>query len=164
MTYLLTAKFFKEFPGPYDVRPSRDGVDDTFEIYCLNTGSFLAATYYWDEETERYTEAMAIATALNYMFHDELVMEDGLACLKNLLNDRPGPYSLKRDACEYRGGFWQVTSKSTDAGILQCYGGFMDYSTLAIALMVRHALTYADMYLPRERVIPECDESELINF
>ncbi|MCC7336548.1 MAG: hypothetical protein IT422_15770 [Pirellulaceae bacterium] len=164
MTYVLTAKFLKEFPGPYDVRPSRDGVDDTFEIYCLTTGAFLAATYFWDAEQERYTEAMAVATALNYMFHEELVFEDGLACLKNILNDRPSPYLLSRDACEYRGGCWQVTSKGSDTSILQCYGAFMDYSTLSIALMVRHALTYADMYLPRERPILECAESELITF
>ncbi|MCA9194593.1 MAG: hypothetical protein KDB03_22635 [Planctomycetales bacterium] len=164
MTYLITDYFLSKYPGPFDIRSSRDGVDDTFEIVCLVTNQVLASTYYWDEEEARYIEAMGIATALNFMLHEEMVLEEGSRALKQLLTDAPGPYSLKRGTCEYRGGYWAVACKHEKDGIIQCYGDFSDYANLAIAILIKKSLTYADRYLPREREIPSCPESDLILF
>lgn len=53
MTYLMTHRFTSLFPGPFDVRPNREGVDDTFEIYCLTTESVVTRNHYWEAEEER---------------------------------------------------------------------------------------------------------------
>lgn len=153
MTYLLTNRFTRIFPGPYDVRASQDGADNSFEIYCLQSELTITALYYWEEEDWAFRNAMGIATALNAVFHQGLALPEGLEQLTDLLAECPAPFKIRRGDCEGRGGHWQIYSVKTDENIVEAYGGLMDMAELAIAYTIRNALTYCDMD-PRKKRVP----------
>ena len=57
--------FLSQYPGPFRISPSTDGVDSTFNINCETTGQFVIATRYWDEREWAKLVAIGIADALN---------------------------------------------------------------------------------------------------
>lgn len=164
MTYLVTKKFKSLFPGPFDVRRSTDGVDETFEVYCLTTDQLVVANYFWEAESERFQESLAMATALNVLLHEGLVCREGADSLELLLGQHPGPYRMRRARCNYRGGLWEVYSQDTNVSLVQCYGGPLDYNALVVGLTLRQALSSAEMVLPREKKTGSAEAHDLILF
>ncbi|GAB5407250.1 MAG: hypothetical protein Aurels2KO_54810 [Aureliella sp.] len=164
MTYFATSIFRSNFPGPFDVQRSSDGVDNTYEVYCLATSRVVTACHYWDAEKDARRFAFAIAAALNFSLHEDLVTLEGSRCLADFLTQYSGAYRIRRGNCDYHGGFWDIHCSASDQSLAQCYGGRLEYTPLIIACVIREALLEAGMYLPRDRQIGSAEQSELIPF
>lgn len=149
MTYLLTARFTKMLPGPYDVGASQDGVGCTFEVCCLQSELTVSAFCYWEEEEWAFRNAMGVATALNLVFHEGLVVPEGSDELNKLLTECPGPYRIRRGNDEERDDSWQAYSAKTGEAIIETRCGLLDLTELAIVHTIRNTLAYCDMYYPR---------------
>ena len=166
MSIFANSRFKRRFPGPYDIRPSRDGVDDTFDIYCLETNEYIAATRYWDERERAYAAAYAIATALNVYIHD-LYLAEHRPLMQQFYTFFPGPYRLTHGRCRFS-SYHSIECKTTGDDVITCYGGRFDFETLSIIHTIDDALTRQRMRLPFADDYCEktvlLDESELILF
>lgn len=143
MRYFTERYFTNRFPGPFAIARNHDGVDETYDIYCLSSENFIAATYFWEDEQASYMEADAIATALNLSLHPETVgADEKTRCLEFLLQSAL-PITVKSSKCPYRGPCWDVLCNTGLDTILSCYGPKFSLEPIAIAMMVRQALSEA---------------------
>ncbi len=53
---------------PFWVRPGTDGVDETFDVVCRETGTVVAAFHYWYAEAEAKRQARQFTAALNSFY------------------------------------------------------------------------------------------------
>lgn len=164
MSHLLLKRFHGLFPGPYDIRPNRDSVDNTYDIYCLATEGFIAATYYWENRKNAFDTAIAITTALNLIAQYDLPQPEHWSILNDLIRRCPPPYEFRRDTCELRGGFWEVYSPATGSGLIELYGSACDLNTLGGIYAIRTALTYCAFSAPLIPVEQPDHEVEEIYF
>jgi hypothetical protein len=67
MTNLSTKEFKQLYPGPYVCQPGTNGVDNTFDIVCSNTGKHVISTAYWYEEERAERDASVVTLALELM-------------------------------------------------------------------------------------------------
>lgn len=71
--------------GPFTIRRSKDGCDETFEVISKSTGEFVADFHFWEAEEYAETCARWLAYALN--------MAEAVANLNALHNTAPAPDS-----------------------------------------------------------------------
>jgi len=64
MTQSPTNPFLTRYPGPYAIRPSTEGVDLTFDVFCRTTDKLIIAARYWEAEEDARRVASVIALAL----------------------------------------------------------------------------------------------------
>lgn len=55
---------------PFCVRPGTDGVDETFDVFCQETGTVVAAFHYWHAEAEAKRDADRFTAALNAFYRN----------------------------------------------------------------------------------------------
>ncbi|MEO1618705.1 MAG: hypothetical protein AAFV88_22840 [Planctomycetota bacterium] len=55
----------RAFPGPFEARAGRDGVDLTFDVVCITTEKTIVSARYWDARDEASSVAEVIVDALN---------------------------------------------------------------------------------------------------
>ena len=98
MTSHATQSFLKRFPGPYSFHPGTDGVDNTFDIYCLTTGSHIIAATYWYEVEQAELVAAVVTLALEMSRQPDAqasTRPETDAKLKAFERQHPGPYLCK---------------------------------------------------------------------
>lgn len=151
MTISHFTRFKRQFPGPYSIGRSHDGVDETYEVYCLASGRMIAATYFWDEEQRCQKIAQVLSLALNHHFLALLLLPNDFALLADFQAHYPGPFESQEDLCPGRGPCIGIRCQTTEENIIDCYGRFpgdrqsqMIAQTLLAALSklmnrVRHA-------------------------
>lgn len=164
MTYLAAKRFQTRFPGPFHIRRSTDGVDKTFDVYCLATLRDVVTLYFWEAESERYREAMTIASALNSLLHSDLVLSGEADHLTSYLSEFPGPYRIRPQTCGYRGPIWEIYAGSDEHGLVQCSRQLLDFDSLIVGLTVCHALNIADRHLPRSHRTESERSGEMLPF
>lgn len=49
-------------------RPGQDGVDETFDIYCIHTGEEVASFHFWEERERCRRSARQLTAALNALY------------------------------------------------------------------------------------------------
>jgi hypothetical protein len=108
-------RFRVRFPGPYHYAPGRDGVDETFDVYCLTSEQHLCSFYYWFERQRAELEARLITVALNLPLLGEIypcgITPDEISAF---CQRYAGPYVSRRSHCEYRGPGYEVADRSGD--------------------------------------------------
>ena len=110
-----TSIFLKHFPGPYSIRVSTDGVDKTFEVFCLTSDETVIASRYWLERDEAYLVAAVIEASLNSVLADvptRLTDQD----FKTFRNRYPGSYMAVKTRCICFGGdlkLWGIRCRTT---------------------------------------------------
>ena len=136
---LQRQRFLKRFPGPYDYRRSSDGVDETFNVNCMNNGRYIISTYFWDAEQLREMITNVVTSALNRMagWHD-FVPHSFSVHFEEFQQLYPGPYSVRHDCCPGRGEFEDVYCTTTNESVIQSYG--TDGETRLIAKHIAAAL------------------------
>lgn len=168
MSIIANSLFKANYPGPYDIRPSTDGVDDTFEVYCLVTDQCIVSTNYWYERDQAYREAHAVATALNTYLFDAIVTEKDRQQLAEFLSSYDRLFRIDQGSCEYRGHYYSVACNQSGNSIVDCYGPEFHYETLCTARTIADSLSFSIMTLPRigrsSQQDSEVDGYEPLNF
>ena len=109
MQIFARKRFLRHCPGPYTYLSSRDGVDRTFDIYCLTTENYIVSTYYWEERKAAEATAATITAALNaFAGHPDTMPPESGPFIGWFVGAHPRPFGLRRGVCP--GG------EGTDAG------------------------------------------------
>ena len=132
MKYLQRLRFHKRYPGPFNYRRNSDGVDETFDVICVNEGCYIISTYFWDAERHCEMITNVVTSALNQManwhaFLDQSFRED----LELFQQEYPGPYGVRQDCCPGRGEFEDVYCLTTNESIIHRYGEDSDDRLIA---------------------------------
>lgn len=103
--------FLLKYPGPYSCHPGRDGVDETFEIYCDATHQYIYAAHYWEAKAEAKREALAVMLALEFVrrgFRLGQVEDVEMAKppeVREFLAKHPAPYQCEFIESDFDPGF-----------------------------------------------------------
>ena len=65
MICLQQMRFKKRFPGPFTYQRGVDGVDETFDTFCVTSGNHLVSTYFWDAVELRENISAVVTAALS---------------------------------------------------------------------------------------------------
>lgn len=68
-TFRSTRHLLDTFPGPFAYKAGTNGVDKTFDVYCVSTGQTIVSSTYWHEREPAEVIAFAITHALNRHFY-----------------------------------------------------------------------------------------------
>jgi len=105
--------------GPFGYDEGRDGVDDTFDVFCLSRNKQVISTYYWNERERAELVAQVVSVALNRRYPGTWVVHEG-DC-ERFLNQFPGPYYFRSETCEYRGPCELICSEGTEEAVIAAY-------------------------------------------
>ncbi len=87
---------------PFGIRPGSDGVDETFDVFCRETGIVVAAFHYWYAESEAKCQARQFTAALNAFYRKGGVLHlHGFIRTHELLHARycePETYSSQSES------------------------------------------------------------------
>ena len=114
-------EFSHQFPGPFDYRAGRDGVDNTFDVFCLTTDQWIISTHYWEERLQAELVARIVSNALNFVALDldrDTIPSHLLRDLAQFQEEFLGPYVARREHCGYYGPLIEIACESTDACVL----------------------------------------------
>lgn len=119
----LAARFAKRFPGPYTFCSGNDGVDATFDVFCVTTNRHIVSTRYWEARDEAMLVAK-VATAALEIRRDfdhptfKLTFDEGARFQETFR----GPFSVISDVCEMSGPFFDIRCTRTGHSVIQVYG------------------------------------------
>lgn len=124
----LTPEFLSRYPGPYCCQAGHDCVDETFDIFCLESDQHIAATYYWSERRACELVAHVICQALNALhvegdghalFADKQVTE----CEVQMFCGMHRPlFKTRTTDCDFRGPGMGVFSIVDERHVITIYG------------------------------------------
>ncbi|MCA9186158.1 MAG: hypothetical protein R3E01_36165 [Pirellulaceae bacterium] len=141
MRLFAKSAFLKNCPGPYFYRPGREGVDDTYDVYCLASENHIISTYYWEAEEDARRIAGIVTAALNRQAGGcELDGEDFAEHLAYLRTNYPGPYRTYPDTCPLHGPFIGVWCGSTGDLVVLCVHVGKPTAARYTAAMIAHSL------------------------
>lgn len=139
MKHFITRQFSKHLPGPYSVRASSDGVDNTFEVFCLSTNNAIVAAHYWDERDHAFLIARTISAALNEHLHG-IMFELGGDTLAIFQEAYPGPFRALKETHEFLGAIFCIDCVTTERGLIEIDGYLSKPSDRFIAKQIVFAL------------------------
>jgi hypothetical protein len=117
MSYLSKRNFYRRFPGPFSYREGRDGVDDTFDVFCLTTNAYLLSSYYWAERGRAELEVRIACLALNAPLLGK-ISSDAVDDVITFYQQYRAAYASRRTFCDYRGPGYEVYSQWNDECVI----------------------------------------------
>ena len=122
MLTLLPKRTTLPVPGPFACFAGRDGVDETFDVFCLTTEDHVVSTYFWEAREACRVVTEVVTFALNRFAGHDIDDSFDSKDIVNFRHEYSGPYSIRKNRCEGRGPCFEVYCRSTNRGIVDRYG------------------------------------------
>ncbi|MCD0462088.1 hypothetical protein [Roseiconus lacunae] len=130
--------FRKLYPGRFEVRPGRDGIDETFSITCRRTGDFIASTNYWYAASHAHLRASVIAHCLS----QGITIPPASLAFQYFRMDFPPPYHIEKFEHEMEGPGFSIVARNCEY-VLNIFGDSENERLFAsvIAEVLNHKFT-----------------------
>ncbi|MCD0462389.1 hypothetical protein [Roseiconus lacunae] len=116
----------RKFPGPFQSRLDKEGVDLSFDVFCQTTKKVLVSVRYWHEEDDARHNAAVIVDALNGNHGPQAPKLD-----------LPGPFTI--ELSDVPPSLVYVICQTTDGFVVGVDYGYMD-DAIQIGEWIAHAL------------------------